>query len=347
MPSSGPLRPALTQPRPVPSAPPDRRLWIDGRLVPWAEATVHVLSHSLQRASLIFDFMSVHETPRGPAIFRMGEHVRRLLRSAELIGLPMPMDETGICAAVVETVRANPGCTSVKVCAYLPSIEVEVVPSDDRVSIAIAAYDTLADIVAHNAGIPYFKPELRVRLERERRKMRPEIIPPQAKVSANYTSPMIAKWAARRAGYDEILLVDEKGFLAEASTENVFLVSRDGRLRTPSLDYVLHGVTRSSMIEIAKHDGIAVSEEAIRPEDLFTSAEVFLTATSAGVWPVLSVDDRPIGDGKPGPVSKRLAERFEQVVSGREPAFDAWLTYLRPDSRAGSDSRADAGARKT
>jgi branched-chain amino acid aminotransferase len=328
MSSPGPLRPALTHPRPVPTTPPNRRLWIDGRLVPWEQATVHLLSHSLQRASLIFDFMSVHATPRGPALFRMGEHVRRLLKSAELIGLPMSLDEDEICAAIAETVRANPGCTVVKVCAYLPSIEVEVVPTDDRVSIAVAAYDTLADIVAHNAGTVYFKPELRVRLERERRKMRPEIIPPQAKVSANYTSPMIAKWAARRAGYDEILLVDEKGFLAEASTENVFLVSRDGQLRTPSLDYVLHGVTRSSMLELAKHEGIPVSEEAIRPEDLFTSAEVFLTATSAGVWPVLSVDDRPIGDGKAGPVSRRLKARFDQVVSGHEPAFDAWLTYL-------------------
>jgi len=330
MASSGPLRPSLTRSRSVSATPPNRRIWVDGELLPWERATVHLLSHSLQRASLIFDFMSVHATPRGPAVFRMGEHVRRLLRSAELIGLPMTMDEASISRAVVETVQANPGATAVKVCAYLPSIEVEVVPTDDRVSIAIAAYDTAADIVAHNAGAPFFKPELRIRLEKERRKMRPEIIPPQAKVSANYTSPMIAKWAARRAGYDEILLVDEKGFLAEASTENVFLVARDGRLRTPSLDYVLAGVTRSSILEIAKHDGIPVAEEAIRPEDLFTAREVFLTATSAGVWPVVSVDGRAIGEGKPGPLSLKLRARFEQVANGHDPAFDAWLTYVNP-----------------
>jgi len=260
----------------------------------------------------------------------MGEHVRRLLRSAELIGLPMTMDEEAISGAVVETVRANPGATAVKVCAYLPSIEVEVVPSDDRVSVAVAAYETAADVVGHNAGPVYFKPELRIRLAKERRKMRPEIIPPQAKVSANYTSPMIAKWAARRAGYDEILLVDEKGYLAEASTENVFLVSQDGRLRTPSLAYVLAGVTRSSILEIAKHDGIPVAEEAIRPEDLFTAAEVFLTATSAGVWPVVSVDGRAVGEGRAGPVSRALRSRFEEVANGHDPAFDAWLTYVNP-----------------
>lgn len=317
-------------PRSLPASPPDRRIWVDGELIPWERATVHLLSHSVQRASLIFDFMSIHPTPRGPAVFRLGEHARRLLRSAELIGLPLTMDEASIAGAVVATIQANPGATVVKVCAYLPSIEVEVVPADDRVSVAVAAYDTVADIVGHNAGVPSFKPELRIRLEKERRKMRPEIIPPQAKVSANYTSPMIAKWAARRAGYDEILLVDERGFLAEASTENVFLVSRDGRLRTPSLEYVLAGVTRSSILEIAKHDGIPVAEEAIRPEDLFTAAEVFLTATSAGVWPVVCVDDQRIGDGKLGPISGKLRMRFEQVANGHDPAFDAWLTYVNP-----------------
>ena len=327
---SGPLRPSLTVPRSVPAGPPARRIWVDGQLLPWERVTVHLLSHSVQRASLIFDFMSVHATPRGPAIFRMGEHVRRLLRSAELIGLPMTMDEASISAAVVETVRENPGATAVKVCAYLPSIEVEVVPADDRVSIAVAAYDTAADVVGHNAGPAFFKPELRIRLEKERRKMRPEIIPPQAKVSANYTSPMIAKWAARRAGYDEILLVDEKGYLAEASTENVFLVACDGRLRTPSLEYVLPGVTRSSILEIAKHDGIPVSEEAIRPEDLFTAAEVFLTATSAGVWPVVSVDGRSVGEGRAGPLSRKLRARFEEIANGGDPAFGAWLTYVNP-----------------
>ena len=170
----------------------DRRIWLNGKLVPWGDVTVHVLSHSMQRASLIFDFYSVHATPRGPAVFRMNEHTGRLIRSAELLGIPLRQTAAEINAGIVETVRANPGASCVKVCAYLPSIEVEVVPADDRVSVAIAAYDSARDIVAHNAGTPYYTPTLRVRLEKERQKMRPEIIPPQCKVSANYTSPMIA-----------------------------------------------------------------------------------------------------------------------------------------------------------
>lgn len=306
----------------------DRRIWLNGKLVLWGEVTVHLLCHSMQRASLIFDFYSIHETPRGPAIFRMGEHTRRLLTSGELLGLPMPMTEAEINAAIVETVRANPGASCVKVCAYLPSIEVEVVPADDRVSIAVAAYDSARDVVAHNAGKPYFRSELRLRLEKERQKMRPEIIPPQCKVSANYTSPMIAKWAARRAGYDEILLVDHHGFVAEASTENVFLIEKDGRLRTPSLEFVLPGVTRDSILAIAKHDGRPTEECAIRPEELFRASEIFLTATSAGVWPVLSIDDRPIGSGHAGAVSVALRERFHQVTCGQDPAFHHWLTFV-------------------
>ncbi|HVP30848.1 MAG TPA: aminotransferase class IV [Myxococcota bacterium] len=322
---------ASASPKP-PLPPSDRKIWLDGRLVPWDSVTVHVLSHSMQRASLIFDFMSVHETPRGPAVFRMPEHVRRLLRSAELLGLPLRLTEAEICAAVVETVRANPGSTCAKVCAYLPSIEVEVVPMDDRMSVCVAAYDAARDVIARNAGRPHVAPELRLHLDRERQKMRPEILPPAAKVSANYTSPMVAKWAARRAGYDEILLVDEKGFVAEASTENVFLVDRDGTLRTPSLEYVLPGVTRDAILQIAKHDGRPTVEGSIRPEELFTASEVFLTATSAGVWPVISIDRKPVGEGshlgRTGPVSLALKARFQEVTSGRVPDFDAWLRYV-------------------
>jgi len=316
----------------APLPPIDRRIWLDGRLVPWDEVTVHVLSHSMQRASLIFDFLSVHETPRGPAVFRMPEHVRRLFRSAELLGLPLERSEAELCAAVVETVRANAGASCAKVCAYLPSIEADVVPMDTRMAVCVAAYDAARDVIARNPGTPHVAPELRVHLDRDHQKMRPEILPPAAKVSANYTSPMVAKWAARRAGYDEILLVDEKGFVAEAPTENVFLVDADGTLQTPSLDYVLPGVTRDSILAIAKHDGRRVVEGAIRPEALFGASEVFLTATSAGVWPVISIDGKPIGRGahagKTGPVSQALRARFHDVTSGRVPDFDAWLTYV-------------------
>jgi branched-chain amino acid aminotransferase len=313
-------------PKPFPTL--DRQIWIDGRFVPWAEATVHILSHSLQRGSLIFDYMSVHETPRGAAVFRLADHVARFLRSAELVGLPLELDAPAIEAALVETVRVNPGSLAVKLCAYLPSIEVDVVPLDPTVSVAIAAYHPFADVVATKKEAPHFSPTLSLWIEKARKNRREDIMPPQAKVAANYASPMLAKWKARKAGYDEILLVDEHGFVAEGPTTNVFWVNDAGELLTPPADNVLLGVTRRSILELAKHEGLVAREAPVRPQQLMRAAEVFLTGTTAGVWPVASIDDQPVGDGEPGPVSLRLRDRFREVVSGGDPDFHHWLTFV-------------------
>jgi len=307
---------------------PDRRIWIDGALVPWEQATVHVLSHSLQRGSLIFDYMSVHETPRGAGVFRLGDHVDRFLHSAELVGLPLAYDRAAIVDAVVETVRANPGAKAVKVNGYLASIEVDVVPMDERVTLAIAAYDPLEDVIRRNPGEYERRPALRLWIEKARRQRRPDIVPAQAKVAANYTSPMAAKWEARRKGFDEILLVDDQGFVAEGPTTNVFWVDEGGTLRTPPEDNVLLGITRMAVIEIAKHEGIPFAESRIRAEELMEQPEVFLTGTTAGVWPVVSIDEAPVGSGELGPVAERLRTRFLAASSGEDPAFHHWLTFV-------------------
>jgi len=309
----------------------DRQIWIDGEYFPWEQATVHVLSHSHQRGSLIFDYMSVHETPRGPAVFRLREHVERLLHSADLVGLPLRRDAESISAAILETVRRNPGARAVKVSAYLASIEVDVVPLDDHVTVAIAAYDPKADVNAHKP-VALQRPEtLKLWIEKTIRNRRKDIVPPQAKVAANYTSPMWAKWNARRRGYDEILLVDERGFIAEGPTTNVFLVDAAGTLVTPTEETVLLGITRLSILEIARREGLPVKETEVRPEDLFEAAEVFLTGTTAGVWPVASIDDRPVGVPPPGPVATRLGSRFRRIAAGEDPDFDAWLSYVNAD----------------
>jgi branched-chain amino acid aminotransferase len=307
---------------------PGRTIWVDGTFVPWADATVHVLSHSLQRGSLIFDYMSVHATPRGAAIFRLREHVERFQRTAELVGLPLELGLETLMDAVVETVRANPGAKAVKMSAYLPSIEVDVVPQDPRLSVAIAAYDPWEDVIRRNPGEWQARPTVKLWVERERRNRRDDILAPQAKVAANYTSPMFAKWAARRRGYDEVLLVDEDGFAAETPTANIFWVDDAGVLRTPPEKLVLLGVTRLSIVELAKHDGIRCEETPVRPEELTRAPEVFLTGTTAGVWPVASIDDTPLGMSVPGPVSERLRERFVAVSKGEDPAFRHWLTFV-------------------
>ena len=303
-----------------------RKIWIDGELVPWERASVHLLSHSLQRGSLVFDYMSVHETPRGACVFRLREHVERFLCSVELVGLPLAHGRDEIEAAILASVRANPGARAVKVCAYLPSIEVDVVPMDDRVALAIAAYDPMADVIEKNPGRWVSRATIRLWVEKERRNRRKDILPPQAKVAANYTSPMAAKWAARRAGYDEIVLVDEDGFVAETPTANLFWVDGAGALRTAPDERVLLGVTRQALLEIAKHEGRDIAQALLRPEDLARQAEVFLSGTTAGVLPVESVDGKPVGDGKPGPVSMQLGARLREIQTGRDPAFAHWLT---------------------
>jgi len=180
-----------------PSAAPDRSLWIDGRFVPWAEATVHVLSHSHQRGSLVFDYMSVHETKQGAAVFRLDDHLARFFTSVELVGLPLERDAKELRAAILETVAVNPGAKAVKISAYLASVEVDVVPVDAHVTVAIAAYDPKADVQARKAQPSAPPPRaVRIWLEKQRRLRRPDILHPHAKVAGNYTSPSGRRAAA-------------------------------------------------------------------------------------------------------------------------------------------------------
>jgi branched-chain amino acid aminotransferase len=304
-----------------------RLVWLDGSLRPWADLTVHVLSHSVQRGSLVFDYMSVNQTPRGAAIFRLGEHIDRFFQSCEMMGLAVEPSAKTLHAAIRETVRANPGARAVKISAYFASVEIDVVPVDTHVSVAIAAYDPKVDISDKLSRPSPPKPKtLKLWIEKVRANRRDDIVAPQVKVSANYASPMTAKARARAEGYDEIILVDEDGHLAEGPTTNLFLVDSEGNLLTPSSEKVLHGVTRSAIIEIAKAESIPIHEAQLEPGALLNSSEAFLTGTTAGVWPIESVDGRELGELCPGPISTRLRDRFLLISRGEDPDFEHWLT---------------------
>ena len=307
------------------ASPPDRRIWIDGALVPWASATVHVLSHSLARGSLVFDYLSVHETPGGAAIFRLAEHLERFERSVSIVGLPMRQSFDELFAGACDVVRANPGAKALKVMAYVPSEEVDVVPMDERVSVAMAAYDPVADVILKKANPRRMTPLLALKIERTRRRIESHL-PTHAKAAANYLGPMMAKWQARKEGFDEVVMLDEHGHLSEAPTSNVFLVDARGTLRTPSLDAVLPGITRMSVVEIAKHEGVPVYEGVVEPEELLGATEAFLASTSVGVWPVATVDGKPFAVPAPGPISARLKARLDRAFSGADPDFAHWLT---------------------
>ena len=305
-----------------------RTIWRDGEFIAWDDATVHVLSQSLQRGSLAFDYLSVHAARRGIAVFRLRDHVERLATTCRIVGLPLQHDVDLLVEACAETVRRNPGAKSIKISALIPSIEAELVPQDPRVSVFIAAYDGDRDIIDRNRGQAHLRRELSLKIERDKRNRRDDIIPPHAKVAANYTAAMTAKWRARQEGFDDIVLLDENGWVTEAPTANLFLVDASGRLATPPESKVLLGITRASIIDLASAIGSPCDERDITVDELKRASEVFLTGTSKGVWPSLRIDRQKVGDGNIGPTTARLRDTYRAVVRGEEPAFEHWLHYV-------------------
>ena len=305
-----------------------RTIWRDGEFIAWNDATVHVLSQSLQRGSLAFDYLSVHATPRGVAVFRLRDHIERLAITCEIVGLPLDYTVDELVDACAATVRLNRGAKSLKISALIPSVEVELVPQDPRVSVFIAAYDGDRDIVYRNTGKPHRRTELSLKIERDKRSRRNDIIPPHAKVAANYTAAMTAKWQARQEGFDDIVLLDENGCVTEAPTANLFLVDASGGMATPPASKVLLGITRASILELASTIGSACEERDISVDELKSASEVFLTGTSEGVWPALWIDGQFVGEGDVGPVTLRLRDTYRAVVKGEEPAFEHWLHFV-------------------
>ena len=305
-----------------------RAIWRDGEFIAWNDATVHVLSQSLQRGSLAFDYLSVHATPRGIAVFRLRDHIERLAITCDIVGLPLDYAVDELVDACAETVRLNPGAKSLKISALIPSVEAELVPQDPRVSVFIAAYDGDRDIIDRNTGQPHRRTELSLKIERDKRSRRDDIIPPHAKVAANYTAAMTAKWRARQEGFDDIVLLDENGCVTEAPTANLFVVDTSGGLATPPASKVLLGITRASIIALASTIGSECEERDVSVDELKRASEVFLTGTSEGVWPALWIDGEFVGDGNVGPITTRLRETYRAVVKGEEPAFDHWLHFV-------------------
>lgn len=306
----------------------NRQIWRDGTFVPWADATVHILSQSLQRGSLIFDYMSVHDTSRGPAVFRLSEHIDRFIASGKIVGLPLNYSKAELLQACVATVQQNPGSTSLKISALLAGIEIDIVPQDPTVAVFVAAYDSRTDIARGKPGKFHFAPELKLKVEREKTNRKPEIITPHAKVAANYTSPMMAKWQARREGYDDIILLNENDCVAEAPTANLFIAPTANNLVTPPGELVLLGITRATIVEMAPAMGLSCVERDIPVAELLDAPEVFLTGTSVGVWPVVQIENRNVGNGRVGDVTRRLAQRYQKIVSGEDPEFDHWMFYI-------------------
>ena len=305
-----------------------RKIWINGNYINWEDAQVHILSHSHQRGSLIFGFIPIFDNEGVVSIFRLNDHIDRLFTSCISAGIPLDYSFEEIHFAIKDTVRKNPGSKFVKISVYISSIEVDVVPQDPFSSVAIAAYDPQEDIISKNTQPFHSSKELSVWLEKEKHQRRSDIIPPQIKIAGNYTSSMMAKWQARKNGYDEIILTDENGFITEAPTSNVFLVNNDGDLLTAPEKDVLYGITRKSILDIAKNEGINIKVERIPLLELENAKEVFITSSSHLVCPVIKIDNKFVGNGVIGDLTARLKKRFLDITQSKDELFNYWLEKI-------------------
>lgn len=294
-------------------------VWLDGALVPSADATMPLMGHAPQRGSLVFDVGSFHPTAKGPALFRAREHVARFMNSARIVGLSLAYDEEALVRAAVSVVREcgrDEGL--VRWSVFFAVAEPDLLPRDGATRVAVAA-QLLQDV-----GRP--KP-LRISVFDDARKAAPDVLSPEAKAAASYLGPMLARRRAVAAGADDVVLLDREGNVAEAPIANVFVV-RGGTLVTPPLGYVLPGITRDAVLAIAREEAIPVEEAKLSPEALATADEAFLTATSLPIAPIASVNGRALGS-VPGPITSRLTERLEAAQRGADAAFGRWLTLLR------------------
>ena len=305
-----------------------RKIWINGNYINWEDAQVHILSHSHQRGSLIFGFIPIFDNEKVVSLFRLNDHIDRLFNSCISAGISLDYSSEEIHLAIKDTVRKNPGSKFVKISVYISSIEVDVVPQDPFSSVAIAAYDPQEDIISKNTQPFHSSKKLSVWLEKEKHQRRSDIIPPQIKIAGNYTSSMMAKWQARKDGYDEIILTDEDGFITEAPTSNVFLVNNDGALITAPEKEVLYGITRKSILDIADDEGIKTIVERIPLSELENAKEVFITSSSHLVCPVIKIDNVLVGDGDIGDLTSKLKNRFLKISQGNDKFSQDWLENI-------------------
>jgi len=298
------------------------RIWFDGKMVPWDEAQVHVLTHTLHYGLGVFEGIRCYECHDGrSAIFRLREHIDRLYGSAHVLDLPIPFPREQLVDACVETVRVN----RLRECYIRPIVFMgdgdmglgARTPS----RVAIAAWPWGAYL-----GDEGLKNGIRVKTSSFAR-FHPNTLMTKSKAVGHYVNSILASREARAAKYDEALLLDVDGYVSEASGENIFMVS-DGIVKTPPLPTILGGITRNAVLRMLTDLGVLTREERITRDEVYLAEEAFFTGTAAEVTPIRELDDRRIGDGTPGPVTRRLQDLFFAVVRGREDRYRAWLTFV-------------------
>jgi branched-chain amino acid aminotransferase len=297
------------------------KIWMNGKLVPFKDAKVHVLTHALHYSTAIFEGIRCYNTPKGSMIFRLPEHVERLFKSAKMYSMKLPYSKNETSKAIIETVRAS----KLKECyirpiAYYGYGVLGLTPTPNKIDLAIACWEwKLGESSAGKTRGARCKVSSWLRIDSRSQPM-------QAKAASNYANAALARVEALKDGYDEAIMLNYNGKVSEGSAENIFLVNND-KISTPPLSAgILNGITRDSVIKIAEADGISIMEGNIDREDLYIADEVFMTGTAAEVKSVTEIDNITIGDGKPGKITRKLQNAFLNVAMGKDKRFSKWLT---------------------
>jgi branched-chain amino acid aminotransferase len=301
-----------------------KKIWMDGEFVNWEDAKVHVLTHSLHYGMGVFEGIRAYQTPSGTAVFRLVDHINRLYDSAHILSIKVPFEKEQLIKATLELVKVNELTSCyIRPIVFLGYGEMGLNPLNCEVKVAIAAWPwgTYLGESGLNNGI-------RVKISSWRRH-EPNIMPGASKATALYLNSALAKVEALKAGYDEAVLLNSQGYVSEGTGENIFVV-KDGVLYTPpsSLGTALEGITQKTIITLANDMGLNVERRTLIRTDLYLADEVFFTGTAAEVVPINSVDDRQVGDGKPGRITKALQEMYFKVVKGQEDKYKDWLDYV-------------------
>jgi len=297
------------------------KIWFNGELVDWDKAQVHVLTHALHYGSGVFEGIRAYETPKGTAVFRLTEHIERLMDSSKIYLMPVPYSVEQLVEATKELARVN----KLKSCYIRPIVfrgygEMGLNPLNSPVDVAIAAWSWGTYL-----GDEGLKNGIKAMISSFRR-IDPNSLPPAAKATGQYINSILAKLEAIYSNYEEAILLDSRGFVSEGSGENIFVV-KNGVIHTPSTSAsILEGITRDTVIELAQDMGYEVVERDLVRSDLFLADEIFVTGTAAEITPIREVDKREIG--KPGPITVSLQEKFFAVVKGEDDRYADWLEYV-------------------
>ncbi|MBF0567957.1 MAG: branched-chain amino acid transaminase [Nitrospirae bacterium] len=299
------------------------KIWMDGEFVNWEDATVHVMTHTLHYGLGVFEGIRAYKTASGPAVFRLREHVDRLFDSAHIFQVHIPFTREQIVNAVVDCVKIN----KLEECYIRPFVYIGygmigLYPKNNPIRVAVAAYPWGASYLGKDA----IQSGIRVKVSSFIRNHVNSNMS-RGKVSGYYINSQLAKKEAITLGFAEALMLDADGYVAEGSGENIFIV-RNGKLKTTPLTSILEGITRDSIMKIAADNGLGVNETRFTRDELYISDEAFFSGTAAEITPIIEVDNRKIGKGKPGEITTKLQSIFFDTVAGRVDKYRDWLTYI-------------------